>query len=206
MGNLTDADLSERAPSKDLKLVAADLSAAFYDYSLCHWLFESESNYDDTCARLFEALVRNIGNRFGDVYRLPSGGGAAIWIRSEKLHDISLKDNFVVLCRTTMLGKFKTISRLLSTHNAMKMHHPQHPPHCYLYLIGVRPDLQRHGLGSRLLSSTLRKVDALSRGAFLETSNQANIQFYERFGFRTTGQYYILKGSPPTWTMWRSPQ
>jgi ribosomal protein S18 acetylase RimI-like enzyme len=63
-----------------------------------------------------------------------------------------------------------------------------HPtfPHWYLPWLGVRPTMQGGGLGGRLLTHCLTKVDADHVPAFLETPNPRTVSFYERHGFEVT--------------------
>lgn len=80
-------------------------------------------------------------------------------------------------------------------------YHP-HAPHWYLPMIGVDPGRQGEGLGSRLLSHALERVDADRLPAFLESSNIRNVPLYERYGFEVMG--VIDTGlTPPLYPMLR---
>ena len=50
-------------------------------------------------------------------------------------------------------------------------------------VLGVRPGSQREGLGTRLIQPVLDRADADGDPCFLETSDRANVPYYERFGF-----------------------
>jgi ribosomal protein S18 acetylase RimI-like enzyme len=53
----------------------------------------------------------------------------------------------------------------------------------YLFLLGVEPSLQRHGLGGELMRPVLARADAERLGCYLETENQRNVAFYLKQGF-----------------------
>ena len=64
----------------------------------------------------------------------------------------------------------------------MERAHPSFP-HWYLPWLAVDPSRQCGGLGSRLLASSLARVDADELPAYLETPNPRTVAFYERHGF-----------------------
>jgi ribosomal protein S18 acetylase RimI-like enzyme len=79
----------------------------------------------------------------------------------------------------------------------MDLFHP-HDPHWYLPLIATDPLRRGAGLGSALLEAALARVDADGLPAYLESSNAANVGFYERFGFEKMGE--IRTASSPVMT------
>ncbi|NEE02630.1 GNAT family N-acetyltransferase [Phytoactinopolyspora halotolerans] len=77
---------------------------------------------------------------------------------------------------------------------------PKGTPHWYLQTIGAaRPG---HGIGGLLLRDGLARIDADRRPAYLESSAPENVAFYERYGFRVTGEIR-LAGGPVLIPMWR---
>ncbi|MDX2001788.1 MAG: GNAT family N-acetyltransferase [Chitinophagales bacterium] len=57
-----------------------------------------------------------------------------------------------------------------------------------LWFIGVNPKDQHKGLGNNLLNSIIAYSDELSRPIYLETSNNNNLPWYEKFGFEIYAQ------------------
>jgi len=57
-------------------------------------------------------------------------------------------------------------------------------PHWYLSLLGVDPDVQRHGIGTALLHRLLSRMDSESFPCYLLTQSADNVRFYEGRGFR----------------------
>lgn len=82
--------------------------------------------------------------------------------------------------------------------------HPEEP-HWYLAGLGTDPPKQRSGLGTTLLAPVLAHCNADKVPAYLETQKPENVPYYERFGFRVTGEIDITEGGPHVWLMWRDP-
>ena len=55
----------------------------------------------------------------------------------------------------------------------------------YLFILGVEPRRQRHGLGSALMRPVLDRADKASVACYLETENERNVAFYRKQGFDT---------------------
>ena len=92
---------------------------------------------------------------------------------------------------------------MVGYHRVDALHPPE--PHLYLSVLGVDPGAQRGGLGSRLLEPGLEHCDREGVPAYLESSKEANVPFYERHGFRVTREVAMPKG-PSLWLMWRDPR
>ena len=78
-------------------------------------------------------------------------------------------------------------------------------PHWYLAILGTDPPHQGKGVGGALLAPVLTRCDTEGTGAYLESSKPDNVPYYERFGFRVSGQIDMPDG-PTMWPMWRDPQ
>lgn len=72
--------------------------------------------------------------------------------------------------------------------------HPE-APHWYLPAMGVDPIRQGSGIGSEVLDHSLARCDQTCGLAYLESTNPANIPFYQRHGFEVVGEIQI-DGSP----------
>jgi ribosomal protein S18 acetylase RimI-like enzyme len=76
-------------------------------------------------------------------------------------------------------------------------------PRWYLEVLSVRPEYQRHGLGSRLVAPILERADRDQVPCDLETANPANVAFYQRFGFEVVKTLQEVVPGGPTVTMMR---
>jgi GNAT superfamily N-acetyltransferase len=76
-------------------------------------------------------------------------------------------------------------------------------PHVHLGPIGVTPELQGRGIGSRMLSVYCEELDLAGDPGYLETDKPENVRLYERFGFEVQDEAELL--GVPNWFMWRAP-
>ncbi|KAI0562880.1 puromycin N-acetyltransferase [Gracilaria domingensis] len=89
---------------------------------------------------------------------------------------------------------------------AAKQSHPSQP-HMYLFIIGTHKEQQGKGYGSSVISEMLRRCDQQNLPAYLESSNERNLTFYERHGFKVLQQIEGLPADfPPIYALWRDPQ
>ena len=82
--------------------------------------------------------------------------------------------------------------------------HPSEP-HWYLEVLSVRPEHQRQGLGSRLVTPILERADRDGLACYLETADPDNVDFYQRFGFDIVDPALeVIAGGPTLTTMRRA--
>ena len=74
-------------------------------------------------------------------------------------------------------------------------------PHWYLWAIGVDPQCQGKGTGGKLLHPVLDLAGRTKTPCYLETHNQRNIPFYEKFGFRIVKEGRVPAHNLPIWAM-----
>lgn len=74
----------------------------------------------------------------------------------------------------------------------------------FLSLLGTHDAHRGRALGGLLLDASLAIVDREGQPAYLDSTNAANLPFYERRGFRRIGAYRLPEG-PEIVQMWRTP-
>jgi ribosomal protein S18 acetylase RimI-like enzyme len=104
------------------------------------------------------------------------------------------------LLRLTGWRRFLRLARLRAV---MDRAHPMSRQHAYLWFLGVAPDAQGRGVGSRLIKAKLDKLDQANMPAFLETATERNVAFYRRHGFEVLSEYRPEADAPRIWAMWR---
>ncbi|MEP7059104.1 MAG: GNAT family N-acetyltransferase [Actinomycetota bacterium] len=81
--------------------------------------------------------------------------------------------------------------------------HPRDEPHFYLSLWGTHADRRGAGFGGALILGNLAEIDRLHMPAYLESTNDANLDHYGRLGFGQRGSFTLPEGGPTVTTMWR---
>lgn len=192
-----------RATKADLAQVATSLARAFHDDPvMLHILPELASGKQ---AKL-EGLMRieaTSALRHESVWTTSDGQAAAVWKPPGKW-----KVGGAELLRQAPRTVAILRSRLpvaLSVLNAIEKQHPVDPPHWHLAVLGTDPAVQGQGKGSAVLRPVLEHCDRAGEPAYLESSKEQNVPFYERHGFRVT-ERLDLRDGPSLWLMWRDPQ
>ena len=192
------------ATAADLGAVTEVLTAAFADDPVQQWLFAPAADPEAGRRALFEIFVPDyfwLGHTL--VVADHAGiAGAALWappdrsaLQGERVQD--LLDALVPHLGDETLPRLGELAR---THD----HRPAEP-HFYLGVLGVDPSRQSRGHGSTLLAPTLAECDRTGTVAHLESSNERNVPFYERHGFRVTTDYRCGGDGPRMTIMTRPP-
>jgi GNAT superfamily N-acetyltransferase len=161
--------------------VYATLVSAFADDPVERWLYPA---YTDYLTHFPDFLAAFGGKAFhrGTVWRLGDFSAVALWYPPGTEPDGDAVA--AVLTDTVTPARH---ADLFAVAEQMSDAHPTYR-HWYLPWFGVRADLRGQGLGSRLMESCLKTVDADQLPAYLETPNPRTLPFYERHGFAVTGQ------------------
>ncbi len=77
---------------------------------------------------------------------------------------------------------FLNIAKAIDRESQVASHHPA-TPFYHLWFLGVLPEYQGEGIGSKLLNELLADANAMNRPVHLETSTHRNIPWYEKHGF-----------------------
>jgi ribosomal protein S18 acetylase RimI-like enzyme len=190
----------------DLKQTSAMMARAFDDDPLMMWIFPDDRMRHRRLPKFFAASMRTTSLRYEGTEVLVVDGqvaGCATWLPPEAWMP-SVWQQVVALP-----GYIRTLgSRLAAaseTYNVMLRVHPGRP-HWYLGGIGTDPPLQGTGIGTELMRGRLARCDAIGMPAYLESSKERNVPFYERHGFTVTRELRIPGGGPLLWLMWRDPR
>lgn len=191
------ADVVRIAGSEDADEVGHVFADGFSQDPVMSWVF-SEPGRARKLEVFFGFLAREAIVPLGATYVLP--GSAAAWTppgtpewpedRGGRFAELLARD-----CTAADLERLGELDR------ASQEHHPDE--RCwYLSTVATRAEARGRGLGSRLLSASLERVDADRLPAYLESTNPRNESLYLRHGFEVSGTIE-LEGGPPMTAMWR---
>jgi GNAT superfamily N-acetyltransferase len=187
------------ASRADVKALTHALAAAFEDDPIFGWLLPDRRRRNDRLLRFFALELEDVVLPSGTVWMSPEGTGACLelppgaWrmpLRTQALHAPQF---------AAVFGR--SLPRALLTITKMERRHLREP-HVYVPYIGVAPEAQGAGIGTRLLERTLERADADGLPTYLEATSEQNAALYARLGFEHLGAFTVL-GSPPMWPMRR---
>ncbi|TDD85745.1 GNAT family N-acetyltransferase [Actinomadura darangshiensis] len=196
------------AADADAEAIAAVLGRAFDDDPVWRWLLPDDASRVRRMTGLFGILLRRVHLRHAATEAAGRGGGAAT--EAAALWDPPGHWRVPARLQATQALPLLRITgtrtpAVLRTLGEIEKHHPPEP-HWYLAVLGTDPPAQGNGLGGALLRSRLGRCDDAGLPAYLESSKERNVPYYERFGFRVTRELALPgKGCPPVWLMWREP-
>jgi GNAT superfamily N-acetyltransferase len=189
------------ATPADVRALTRVLAAAFEDDPIFAWLLPDRRRRHDRLLRFFALELEDVVLPSGSVWMSPEGSGACLelppggWrmpLRTQALHARQF---------AAVFGR--SLPRALITITKMERRHLREP-HLYVPYIGVAPEAQGAGIGTRLLSRTLERADADGLPTYLEATSEQNAALYARLGFEHLGAFTVLS-SPPMWPMRRPP-
>nr|WP_295923900.1 N-acetyltransferase [uncultured Dyadobacter sp.] len=175
------------SPSEQARTIGI-LTLAFSVDPMARWSLPDPERYLAIFASIASAFGGSAFEK-GTAYVTDWFTGAALWLPpGAQSDDESLKRLFDENTGDDIKEDMQEIFE------QMEQFHPT-DPHWYLPMIGVDPVHQGEGIGSALMTETLKAVDSSGSIAYLESSNPRNISLYERHGFEVIGE--IQCGSSP---------
>jgi ribosomal protein S18 acetylase RimI-like enzyme len=187
-------------PGESGSLKAA-LGAAFFDDPIFGWLIGGGSSRQARLERYFAIqLAHSLAD--GCVWTSDGLQGAALCMPPGRWR---LPPRLMIANGGRFASVFRgRLPRALGLLAAIERRHLR-GAHYYFGNIGVAPEAQGQGLGSRLMRPTLDRCDEEGLPAYLEASSERNAALYERLGFQCT-EVLRFTGSPPLRLMMRPPQ
>ena len=160
------------------QLVIDILSASFDDNKSINSIVRQDSKRQQRI-RYLMAYCFDVCLKSGVVYISDDKKACALILLPE-LKKVRFTKNISLILNCIGIGNaYKVMKR----EKLLKSHHPVEPFY-YLWFIGVLPDFQDKGIGSRCIEEVLRINDKHKRPIYLETSVLRNIPWYEKYGFK----------------------
>ena len=185
-------------------MLGRSLARAFEDDPIFEWMVPADTERRlDKLADFFADSVRTYQRRGKTVLTEPTLAAAALWAPPGQW-----KTKPADIARATPLAIRVFGRRLPLALQALTAIEKRHPtePHWYLGVLGTEPEHQGKGFGGALMRPILQRCDHEGIGAYLESSKESNVPYYQRFGFEITHEVALPKGGPTAWLMWRDPR
>lgn len=200
MSSPTTIDIA-RATSKDVPRLSRTLARAFDHDPVLSWVVPDADMRRQRLPSVFAAFAE-LYLTHDETYLAGECVGAALWAPagSEPVPEEHAESFGAQLAAA--LGE--AAERALELDERLEEHHPDQDC-AYLQFMGVVPEHQGRGLGSRLLTAVLDGCDASGTPAYLEATSPDNRRLYQRHGFEVVGELALPMG-PSLWRMWREPR
>lgn len=181
------------------------LSQSFFYDPLFQYFFPDEATRQRLAFYTFRFIVSHACKK-GFAFQTSSASeGVAVWLPSAQINR-----NLIDQLRFGAMGMFLkqdkcSINRQIKASDHMKFLHCklQTVPHLYLSTIGITDVHRGKGFASKLLRPMLKKADKASLSCYLDTHNECNIGYYQRFGFEVARESVIPGSAVRHWAMIR---
>lgn len=175
-------------PITDRRAAASILARAFRDDPVMAWMMPTRRQ--SRLRHFFRGLQRYYVPE-GACVVTTDGSAAALWVPPGKVVPPIGRQLAALPLLAAAAGR--RIGEAGRTFETAQRLHPKEP-FWYLIAIGTVPEMQGTGRGSLLLRSRLTVVDQAALPAYLESSNEANIPFYNRHGFEVVNSLDLADG------------
>ena len=162
----------------DVVPVAAAQARAFYDDPLQVWALPDGSTRLDVLTRLFELMIRVASLPLGESYTDDTRSVAALWAPPGRW---IVEKEVAAQLEPMALIVADRLPWMRRSWEAITAVHPAEP-HFYLSGLGTDPPLQGGGFGSAAMAPVLARCDAEGIPAYLESTKERNVTFYEGAG------------------------
>ncbi len=198
----TSSDMAARrlgvdsASLADSPHIVEVIASAFLNDPTWSWAFP-----DPAGRRCYWQLCVDSALRHPWVFRTPGFETVSVWIPpGEAEFSAEAEARLPALLDELVPSRASEVMELL---NRFGVAHPRTEPHYYLSLLAVSDEHRGRGLGIALLQENLARIDRERMPAYLESSNPANDDRYQRLGFVPVSSFRAPGDGPVVTGMWR---
>lgn len=182
-----------QATLSDVPRLSQTLAAAFHQDPVFEWLLPVEHKRPAGLRRFFTIELLAVGLARGTVWTTAELEGGALTTEPGNwrlpLHTLLAHGPAFARAFGARLPRAALLLQRVELRHVRKPHH-------YFPAIGVAPERQGRGLGSKLMAPTLARCDEQALPAYLEASTERNAALYERLGFRVIDELRYGNGQP----------
>jgi GNAT superfamily N-acetyltransferase len=190
-----------RADPERLPVLASVLGRAFVAEPMVCWPFGDGGDVEEKCIRTFEYLLEEIIG-LGIVWEAGEALGASTWFSPddrEAWEAVQIHDRRVGALTDDDGARYDAFWEWVDARIPAE-------PVWHLDSIGVEPSIQGRGVGTALMEHGLERALASGAAVVLETAQERNVPYFERFGFRTVEDADSPGDGPHVWFMRREPE
>lgn len=169
-----------RAKYEDKDLVAGLLAEAFVTNSSVNYVIRQDDKKEFRIYALM-AYSFEVCLLFGEVW-LSNDRRACVLILYPHHKRLTLQSLWLDIKLIFYCVGLKGLVKTLKREAIIKEKQPKEAK-CYIWFIGVLPNYQHKGTGSRLLQQVILRAHEKNLPLYLETSALSNLKWYERLGF-----------------------
>lgn len=181
---------------------AVALAEAFADDPAYALMFADARTRVRAFQALWPALIR-YSLRWGQAYEAHGGDALSLWLPPGDTKTTAWRGLRAGLWKAVLTVDAGTRRYFTDTIDHLDSLHARLVPekHWYLWVLGVRPELQGRGVGTALLEPTLERAQAAGLPVYLEAITEENVAYYEHRGFEVVAAGTIPGRDFPYWCM-----
>jgi ribosomal protein S18 acetylase RimI-like enzyme len=175
--------------SKDHKTIVVDiLSKSFDENQSINYIVKQDDKRKDRIRHLMDYCFEMCLIK-GQIFLSEDLSGCALIMQPER------KAGFIETALLDMKLALRSIGlsragKVMKREKLIKAHQPAEPFY-YLWFVGVYPDFQGKGIGSKLLDEIFQYYKKDERPFYLETSVLTNLPWYKKYGFEIINEIDI---------------
>ncbi|MDN3548961.1 GNAT family N-acetyltransferase [Mucilaginibacter aquaedulcis] len=174
-----------RATKNDKDLIVRILSRSFDANQSVNYIVRQDNKRKERIAKLMSYSFE-ICSLFGDVWLSEDKSACALVLYPQNKRT-TLKSIILDIKLIWQVIGIGNIIKTLNRESSIKAKQPKQPM-AYVWFIGVNPEFQHQGKGSRLLRDLLADAREKDLPVFLETSTVRNLPWYESYNFKIYDQ------------------
>jgi ribosomal protein S18 acetylase RimI-like enzyme len=200
---MTQSHKPIRLAAHHLDQAAQVMARVFQNDPMLKYLVPDDARRVRLLPSFFSMVVRYC-SRYGEVYTTPTLEGLACWLPPGIEPTIGRMVRIGIRVSPLDFG-WAAFRRYLDLAAYTDIVHKRSVPkrHWYLWALGVDPPHQGQGIGGKLLQPVLEQADTAGLPCYLETENERNLPFYQRYGFKVVSNGEVPRRGLRVWAMVR---
>lgn len=177
---------------EDIERSAEVTAKAFYDYPMMKYIFGDRLTLDNV--KVVQRFLITYGVIYGEAYATSKDMEGIILFTDFKKYKFSLyrslRCGILSLIKMGSNGGSEIGRRFNEFDRFTLLKHKEllKKPHQYLMLIGVDPEKQGQGYGSKMLLPLLKLAEEKGQPCYTETHGEKNVAIYKKLGFQVVSE------------------